>query len=86
MSLALNNTGRSIVYSCEWPFYLRPMQQVRSASQGLSFILGLNWEEEKNILRLQNSILRNLLLSILTESKAVKWRKKPFSSRALQHS
>ncbi|NXF69902.1 AGAL galactosidase, partial [Ciccaba nigrolineata] len=27
MSLALNNTGRSIVYSCEWPFYLRPIQQ-----------------------------------------------------------
>ncbi|XP_075369275.1 alpha-galactosidase A isoform X2 [Mycteria americana] len=27
MSLALNKTGRSIVYSCEWPFYLRPMQQ-----------------------------------------------------------
>ncbi|NXG45501.1 AGAL galactosidase, partial [Psilopogon haemacephalus] len=27
MSLALNKTGRSIVYSCEWPFYLRPVQQ-----------------------------------------------------------
>ncbi|NXF10444.1 AGAL galactosidase, partial [Smithornis capensis] len=27
MSLALNRTGRSIVYSCEWPFYLRPVQQ-----------------------------------------------------------
>ncbi|XP_050166495.1 alpha-galactosidase A isoform X1 [Myiozetetes cayanensis] len=27
MSLALNKTGRSIVYACEWPFYLRPMQQ-----------------------------------------------------------
>ncbi|XP_061301899.1 alpha-galactosidase A [Pezoporus flaviventris] len=27
MSLALNRTGRSIVYSCEWPFYLRPMKQ-----------------------------------------------------------
>lgn len=27
MSLALNKTGRPIVYSCEWPFYLRPMQQ-----------------------------------------------------------
>ncbi|NXE83637.1 AGAL galactosidase, partial [Cochlearius cochlearius] len=27
MSLALNKTGRSIVYSCEWPFYLRPFQQ-----------------------------------------------------------
>ncbi|ELV10037.1 Alpha-galactosidase A [Tupaia chinensis] len=24
MSLALNRTGRSIVYSCEWPFYLWP--------------------------------------------------------------
>lgn len=34
MSLALNKTGRPIVYSCEWPFYLRPMQQVRSVSQG----------------------------------------------------
>uniref|UniRef100_A0A674GDX1 Alpha-galactosidase n=1 Tax=Taeniopygia guttata TaxID=59729 RepID=A0A674GDX1_TAEGU len=37
MSLALNKTGRSIVYSCEWPFYLRPVQQVRSASQGLAW-------------------------------------------------
>ncbi|OXB57170.1 hypothetical protein ASZ78_000571 [Callipepla squamata] len=27
MSLALNKTGRPIVYSCEWPFYLRPVQQ-----------------------------------------------------------
>ncbi|KFP92518.1 Alpha-galactosidase A, partial [Apaloderma vittatum] len=27
MSVALNKTGRSIVYSCEWPFYLRPVQQ-----------------------------------------------------------
>ncbi|NXT86210.1 AGAL galactosidase, partial [Zapornia atra] len=27
MSLALNKTGRSIVYSCEWPFYLRPLKQ-----------------------------------------------------------
>ncbi|NWQ63988.1 AGAL galactosidase, partial [Neopipo cinnamomea] len=27
MSLALNKTGRSIVYACEWPFYLRPVQQ-----------------------------------------------------------
>ncbi|RLV98469.1 hypothetical protein DV515_00010811 [Chloebia gouldiae] len=27
MSLALNKTGRSIVYSCEWPFYLRPVQK-----------------------------------------------------------
>ncbi|XP_067404521.1 alpha-galactosidase A isoform X2 [Emydura macquarii macquarii] len=27
MSLALNNTGRSIVYSCEWPLYMRPMQK-----------------------------------------------------------
>uniref|UniRef100_A0A8D2QAV6 Alpha-galactosidase n=1 Tax=Zonotrichia albicollis TaxID=44394 RepID=A0A8D2QAV6_ZONAL len=27
MSVALNRTGRSIVYSCEWPFYLRPVQQ-----------------------------------------------------------
>ncbi|KAJ7310537.1 hypothetical protein JRQ81_007461 [Phrynocephalus forsythii] len=27
MSWALNKTGRSIVYSCEWPLYLRPMQE-----------------------------------------------------------
>ncbi|KAM9127470.1 alpha-galactosidase A [Pangshura tecta] len=27
MSLALNKTGRSIVYSCEWPLYMRPMQK-----------------------------------------------------------
>ncbi|XP_028923825.1 alpha-galactosidase A [Ornithorhynchus anatinus] len=27
MSLALNGTGRSIVYSCEWPLYLRPFQK-----------------------------------------------------------
>lgn len=27
MSLALNRTGRSIVYSCEWPLYLRPFHQ-----------------------------------------------------------
>lgn len=46
MSLALNKTGRSIVYSCEWPFYLRPVQQVRSCLS--RFILGLKWAEEKN--------------------------------------
>lgn len=45
MSLALNRTGRSIVYSCEWPFYLRPVQQVRSASQGLSW--GLSGKKRK---------------------------------------
>ncbi|XP_072914607.1 alpha-galactosidase A [Hemitrygon akajei] len=27
MSLALNRTGRGIVYSCEWPLYLQPFQQ-----------------------------------------------------------
>uniref|UniRef100_A0A8D2L6B2 Alpha-galactosidase n=2 Tax=Varanus komodoensis TaxID=61221 RepID=A0A8D2L6B2_VARKO len=27
MSLALNKTSRSIVYSCEWPFYQRPLQK-----------------------------------------------------------
>ncbi|KAM6151336.1 alpha-galactosidase A [Rhynchocyon petersi] len=27
MSLALNRTGRSIVYSCEWPLYVWPFQQ-----------------------------------------------------------
>ncbi|XP_051877303.1 alpha-galactosidase A isoform X2 [Pristis pectinata] len=27
MSLALNQTGRNIVYSCEWPFYLWPFVQ-----------------------------------------------------------
>ncbi|XP_077001901.1 alpha-galactosidase A isoform X1 [Tamandua tetradactyla] len=27
MSLALNRTGRSIVYSCEWPLYMRPFQK-----------------------------------------------------------
>ncbi|EHB15839.1 Alpha-galactosidase A, partial [Heterocephalus glaber] len=27
MSLALNRTGRSIVYSCEWPFYLWPFHK-----------------------------------------------------------
>lgn len=47
MSLALNKTGRSIVYSCEWPFYLRPVQQVRSVSQGLPW--GSKWEEQKRI-------------------------------------
>lgn len=82
MSLALNNTGRSIVYSCEWPFYLRPVQQVRSACQGLSWgSIG----KKRKTLRFQNSILRNLLLSVLTENNAVKWRKKTFSSRALKH-
>lgn len=29
MSRALNQTGRSIVYSCEWPLYEWPHQQVR---------------------------------------------------------
>lgn len=43
MSLALNKTGRPIVYSCEWPFYLRPVQQVGSISQGSQ------WEEQKGI-------------------------------------
>ncbi|XP_048400862.1 alpha-galactosidase A isoform X2 [Stegostoma tigrinum] len=27
MSLALNKTGRDIVYSCEWPFYLWPFKE-----------------------------------------------------------
>ncbi|XP_048192563.1 alpha-galactosidase A [Perognathus longimembris pacificus] len=27
MSLALNKTGRSIVYSCEWPLYMWPLHQ-----------------------------------------------------------
>ncbi|PNI14560.1 GLA isoform 6 [Pan troglodytes] len=27
MSLALNRTGRSIVYSCEWPLYMWPFQK-----------------------------------------------------------
>ncbi|XP_012622871.2 alpha-galactosidase A [Microcebus murinus] len=27
MSSALNKTGRSIVYSCEWPLYMLPLQQ-----------------------------------------------------------
>nr|XP_042125621.1 alpha-galactosidase A isoform X2 [Peromyscus maniculatus bairdii]XP_042125622.1 alpha-galactosidase A isoform X2 [Peromyscus maniculatus bairdii] len=27
MSLALNRTGRSIVYSCEWPLYMRPFHK-----------------------------------------------------------
>ncbi|XP_074056398.1 alpha-galactosidase A [Macrotis lagotis] len=27
MSFALNNTGRRILYSCEWPLYIRPFQQ-----------------------------------------------------------
>ncbi|XP_001374517.2 alpha-galactosidase A [Monodelphis domestica] len=27
MSSALNKTGRSILYSCEWPLYLRPFQE-----------------------------------------------------------
>lgn len=29
MSKALNETGRSIVYSCEWPLYEWPFRQVR---------------------------------------------------------
>ncbi|XP_053554924.1 alpha-galactosidase A [Bombina bombina] len=28
MSMALNNTGRAIVYSCEWPLYSRPFKKV----------------------------------------------------------
>lgn len=35
------------MYSCEWPFYLRHVQQVRSVSQGLSW--GREWEEQKSI-------------------------------------
>uniref|UniRef100_A0A8D0HF39 Alpha-galactosidase n=1 Tax=Sphenodon punctatus TaxID=8508 RepID=A0A8D0HF39_SPHPU len=27
MSLAMNKTGRSIVYSCEWPLYMRPFHK-----------------------------------------------------------
>lgn len=46
MSLALNKTGRPIVYSCEWPFYLRPMQQVGNVSQGSQCA---KWEEQKSI-------------------------------------
>lgn len=30
MSKALNNTGRPILYSCEWPLYEWPLKQVRT--------------------------------------------------------
>lgn len=33
MSRALNKTGRSIVYSCEWPLYQWPFQKVRLSAQ-----------------------------------------------------
>lgn len=83
MSLALNKTGRSIVYSCEWPFYLRPLQQVR----GFFFKAYPGAESGKNreALRLQNSLPRNLPLSGLNENKAIRWGKTTFSSGALKY-
>ncbi|GCB79536.1 hypothetical protein scyTo_0018764 [Scyliorhinus torazame] len=36
MSLALNRTGRDIVYSCEWPFYLWPFKKLVIGNFGLS--------------------------------------------------
>lgn len=36
MSKALNQTGRSILYSCEWPLYEWPHRQVSSCLEGQS--------------------------------------------------
>lgn len=38
MSKALNKTGRSILYSCEWPLYEWPFQKVRPSSHFLPFV------------------------------------------------
>lgn len=80
MSLALNKTGRSIVYSCEWPFYLRPVQQVRSCLS--RFILGLKWAEEKNTKMAKQHPEK---LAALCSDKGCKMEEKTFSSRALKH-
>lgn len=57
MSLALNWTGRSIVYSCVWPLYLRPFHKSNYTdiqyycSNGRNFDdVYDSWESIKNIL------------------------------------
>ncbi|XP_012668942.1 alpha-galactosidase A [Otolemur garnettii] len=57
MSLALNKTGRSIVYSCEWPLYMRPFKkpnykEIRQyCNHWRSFAdISDSWESVKSIL------------------------------------
>lgn len=83
MSVALNRTGRSIVYSCEWPFYLRPVQQVRSASQGLSW--GSSGKRRKTF-NIAKQHPQKLAALCSDREQGCKMEEKTFSSRALKHS
>lgn len=38
MSKALNKTGRSILYSCEWPLYEWPFQKVQLSAHVLPVV------------------------------------------------
>ncbi|XP_037764498.1 alpha-galactosidase A isoform X2 [Chelonia mydas] len=57
MSLALNKTGRSIVYSCEWPLYMRPMQKLVIGNFGLS------WDQQLTQMALWAVMAAPLLMS-----------------------
>ncbi|XP_034637817.1 alpha-galactosidase A isoform X2 [Trachemys scripta elegans] len=57
MSLALNKTGRSIVYSCEWPLYMRPMQKLVIGNFGLS------WDQQLTQMALWAIMAAPLLMS-----------------------
>ncbi|XP_032628029.1 alpha-galactosidase A isoform X2 [Chelonoidis abingdonii] len=57
MSLALNKTGRSIVYSCEWPLYMRPMQRLVIGNFGLS------WDQQLTQMALWAIMAAPLLMS-----------------------
>ncbi|XP_016051188.1 PREDICTED: alpha-galactosidase A [Miniopterus natalensis] len=68
MSLALNNTGRSIVYSCEWPMYMWPfhkpnyteIRQYCNHWRNFGDIYD-SWESVKSILRWTSSIQKTLV-------------------------
>ncbi|KAK7800432.1 hypothetical protein U0070_015808 [Myodes glareolus] len=57
MSLALNRTGRSIVYSCEWPLYMRPFHKLVIGNFGLS------WDQQVTQMALWAIMAAPLLMS-----------------------
>ncbi|XP_069604770.1 alpha-galactosidase A isoform X3 [Ranitomeya imitator] len=57
MSIALNRTGRNIMYSCEWPFYARRLTKLVIGNFGLS------WEQEVTQMALWSIMAAPLLMS-----------------------
>ncbi|XP_045673530.1 alpha-galactosidase A isoform X2 [Phyllostomus hastatus] len=57
MSLALNKTGRSIVYSCEWPLYMWPFHKLVIGNFGLS------WDQQITQMALWAIMAAPLLMS-----------------------